>query len=57
MLVMCGSRKYLFLPPPHRGSWKFQGVEGCERGKIEPEANKHVFRQDGHQRTTIIAVS
>ena len=28
---MCGSRKYPYHP--HRGSRKFQGVEGCERGK------------------------
>ena len=31
-LEMCGSRKYPY-PPPHGGSRKFQGVEGCERGK------------------------
>ena len=22
------------IPPPHGGSRKFQGVEGCERGKL-----------------------
>ena len=30
-LLLCGSRKYPY--PPHGGSRKFQGVEGCERGK------------------------
>ena len=29
--TLCGSRKYPY--PPHGGSRKFQGVEGCERGK------------------------
>ena len=29
---MCGSRKYPY--PPHGGSRKFQGVEGCERGEF-----------------------
>ena len=29
---MCGSRKYPY--PPQGGSRKFQGVEGCERGKF-----------------------
>jgi len=31
-LIMCGSRKYPY-PPPHRGSQKFRGVGGSERGK------------------------
>ena len=29
--ILCDSRKYPYSP--HGGSRKFQGVEGCERGK------------------------
>ena len=44
---MCGSRKYPYSP--HRGSRKFQGVEGCERVK-SPKGKgvyKELFFQEG----------
>ena len=48
--IMCGSRKYHIPPYPHGGSWKFQGVEGYERGKFPKGRRVHkelFFSPDG----------
>ena len=34
-------QKISIPPPPHRGSWKFQGVEGCERGTFPKGSRVH----------------